>query len=189
MVGGMRTGFKLATNRTERRANRHRYLPIVEHYLAMAAAARSIMRPARLKGCQRSVKDWILVPARIITQIDSQTGKPSLMINRPRRNDSHAEWLIEKQMRVAEAPHWLIQAQASLERSLQNIRSPDEWEQDFLKDKCKLPEPPTARSIIRPSTRLSGTTDASLLASLLLDLSKLLDHQPQPHMRARDLVQ
>ena len=51
------------------------------------------------------------------------------MINRPRRNDSHAEWLIEKQMRAAEAAktHWLIQAQASLERSLQNIRSPDEW--------------------------------------------------------------
>ena len=58
------------------------------------------------------------------------------MINRPRRNDSHAEWLIEKQMRAAEAHkiHWLIKAQASLERSLQNIRSPDEWEEDFLKD-------------------------------------------------------
>jgi len=58
------------------------------------------------------------------------------MINRPRRNDSHAEWLIEKQMRAAEAhkTHWLIKAQASLERSLQNIRSPDEWEEDFLKD-------------------------------------------------------
>ena len=47
------------------------------------------------------------------------------------------EWLIEKQiraaeahktMRAAEATHWLIQAQATLERSLQNIRSPDEWE-------------------------------------------------------------
>jgi hypothetical protein len=111
------------------------------------------------------------------------------MINRPRSNDSRAEWLIEKQVRAAEAhkTHWLIKAQASLERSLQNIRSPDEWEQDFLKDKCKLPEPPTARC---PSTRLSGTTDndASLLASLLLDLSKLLDHQPQPHMRAHDLI-
>ena len=106
------------------------------------------------------------------------------MINRPRRNDSRGEWLIEKQKRAAEAhkTHWLIQAQASLERSLQNIRSPDEWEQDFLKDKCKLPEPPTARC---PSTRLSGTTDASLL----LDLSKLLHDQPQAHMRARDLVQ
>ena len=33
--------------------------------------ARAIMRPARLKGRQRSVKDWILVLARIITQIDS----------------------------------------------------------------------------------------------------------------------
>ena len=108
------------------------------------------------------------------------------MINRTRRNDSHAEWLIEKQMRAAEAPRWLIQAQATLERSLQNIRSPDEWEQDFLKDKCKLPEPPAARC---PSTRLSGTTDASLLASLLLDLSKLLHDQPQAHMRARDLIQ
>ena len=107
------------------------------------------------------------------------------MINRPRRNDSHAEWLIEKQKRAAEAhkTHWLIQAQATLERSLQNIRSPDEWEQDFLKDKCKLPEPPAAR------TRLSGTTDASLLASLLLDLSKLLHDQPQARMRARDLIQ
>ena len=112
------------------------------------------------------------------------------MINRPRRNDSHAEWLIEKQMRAAEAhkTHWLIKAQASLERSLQNIRSPDEWEEDFLKDKCKLPEPPAARSIIRPSTRFSGT-DTSLLASLLLDLSKLLHDQPQAHMRARDLIQ
>jgi hypothetical protein len=112
------------------------------------------------------------------------------MINRPRRNDSHAEWLIEKQMRAAEAHkiHWLIKAQASLERSLQNIRSPDEWEQDFLKDK-RNPEGPAVRSIIRPSTRFSGTTDASLLASLLLDLSKLLHDQPQPHMRARDLVQ
>jgi len=110
------------------------------------------------------------------------------MINRPRRNDSRAEWLIEKQVRAAEAhkTHWLIKAQATLERSLQNIRSPDEWEQDFLKDKCKLPEPPAAR---RPSTSLSGTTDASLLASLLLDLSKLLHDQPQAHMRARDLVQ
>jgi hypothetical protein len=58
------------------------------------------------------------------------------MINRPRRNDSRAEWLIEKQMLAAEAhkTRWLIQAQASLERSLQNIRSPDEWEEDFLKD-------------------------------------------------------
>ena len=37
MAGGKRTGFKLATNRTERRANRHRHKPIVEHYLAMAA--------------------------------------------------------------------------------------------------------------------------------------------------------
>jgi hypothetical protein len=113
------------------------------------------------------------------------------MINRPRRNDSHAEWLIEKQMRAGDAhkTHWLTQAQATLERSLQNIRSPDEWEQDFLKDKCKLPEPPAALSIIRPSTRLSGTTDASLLASLLLDLSKLLHDQPQPHMRARNLIQ
>jgi len=50
------------------------------------------------------------------------------MINRPRRNDSRAEWLIEKQMRA----RWLIKAQATLERSLQNIRSPDEWEEDFL---------------------------------------------------------
>ena len=107
------------------------------------------------------------------------------MINRPRRNDSHAEWLIEKQKRAAEAPHWLIKAQATLERSLQNIRSPDEWEQDFLKDKCKLPEPPAARC---PSTRLSGTTDTSLLASLLLDLSRLLHDQPQPHTRAHDLI-
>ena len=50
------------------------------------------------------------------------------MINRC--NDSRAEWLIEKQMRAAEAhkTHWLINAQAPLERSLQNIRSPDEWE-------------------------------------------------------------
>ena len=109
------------------------------------------------------------------------------MINRPRRNNSRAEWLIEKQKRAAEAhkTHWLIKAQASLERSLQNIRSPDEWEQDFLKDKCKLPEPPAARC---PSTRLSGTTDTSLLASLLLDLSRLLHDQPQPHMRAHDLI-
>jgi hypothetical protein len=52
------------------------------------------------------------------------------MINRPWRNDSRAEWLIEKQMRA----RWLIKAQATLERSLQNIRSPDEWEEDFLKD-------------------------------------------------------
>ena len=37
MVTGKRTGFKLATNRTERRANRHGHRPIVEHYLAMAA--------------------------------------------------------------------------------------------------------------------------------------------------------
>ena len=103
------------------------------------------------------------------------------MINRPPRNHSRAEWLIEKQMLA----RWLIKAQATLERSLQNIRSPDEWEQDFLKDKCKLPEPPAARC---PSTRLSGTTDASLLASLLLDLSKLLHDQPQPHMRAHDLI-
>ena len=112
------------------------------------------------------------------------------MGNRPRRNNSRAEWLIEKQKRAAEAhkTHWLIQAQATLERSLQNIRSPDEWEQDFLKDKCKLPEPPAERSIIRPSTRLSGTTDASLLASLLLDLSKLLHDQPQTHMRSHDLI-
>ena len=89
--------------------------------------------------------------------------------------------------RAAEAhkTHWLIKAQASLERSLQNIRSPEEWEQDFLKDKCKLPEPPAARC---PSTRLSGTTDASLLASLLLDLSKLLHDQPQPHVPAHDLI-
>jgi hypothetical protein len=107
------------------------------------------------------------------------------MTNRPRRNESRAEWLIEKQMRAAEAPHWLIKAQASLERSLQNIHSPDEWEEDFLKDKCKLPEAPAARC---PSTRLSGTTDASLLASLLLDLSKLLHDQPQPHMCAHDLI-
>ena len=61
------------------------------------------------------------------------------MINRPRRNDSRdsrAEWLIEKQVQAAEGhkTRWLIQAQASLERSLQNIRSPDEWEGDFLKD-------------------------------------------------------
>jgi len=58
------------------------------------------------------------------------------MINRPRRNNSRAEWLIEKQKRAAEAhkTRWLFQAQAMLERSLQNIRSPDEWEQDFLKD-------------------------------------------------------
>ena len=57
------------------------------------------------------------------------------MINRPRRNESRAEWLIEKQMQAAEAhkTRWLIQAQARLERSLQNIRSPDEWEDDFLK--------------------------------------------------------
>ena len=105
------------------------------------------------------------------------------MNNRPRGNDSRAEWLIEKQMRA----RWLIKAQASLERSLQNIRSPDEWEQDFLKDK-RNPEGPAVRSIIRPSTRFSGT-DTSLLASLLLDLSKLLHDQPQAHMRARDLVQ
>ena len=59
------------------------------------------------------------------------------MTNRPRRNESRAEWLIEKQMRAAEAPHWLIKAQASLERSLQNIRSPDEWEEDFLKDNAR----------------------------------------------------
>jgi hypothetical protein len=37
VAGGKRAGFKLATNRTERRANRHRHKPIVEHYLAMAA--------------------------------------------------------------------------------------------------------------------------------------------------------
>jgi hypothetical protein len=57
------------------------------------------------------------------------------MIYRPRRNYGHAEWLIEKQMRAAEAhkTHWLIQAQASLERSLRNIRSPDEWEGEFCK--------------------------------------------------------
>ena len=46
------------------------------------------------------------------------------MINRPPRNHSRAEWLIEKQTRA----RWLIKAQATLERSLQNIRSPDEWE-------------------------------------------------------------
>ena len=46
---------------------------------------------------------------------------------------------VEKQMRAAEAhkTHWLIKAQASLERSLQNIRSPDEWEEDFLKDNAR----------------------------------------------------
>src|SRR5262249_34421697 len=120
-------------------------------------------------------------PAHIITQIDFADRKAQPMINRPRRSDSRAEWLLEKQMQAAEAPHCLIKAQASLERSLQNIRSPDEWEQDFLKDKCKLPEPPAARC---PSTRLSGTTDASLL----LDLSKLLHDQPQPHMPARNVI-
>jgi hypothetical protein len=78
------------------------------------------------------------------------------MINRTRRNDSHAEWLIEKQMRAAEAPRWLIQAQATLERSLQNIRSPDEWEQDFPQGQCWLK--PSEGHVARcPSTRLSGT--------------------------------
>ena len=86
------------------------------------------------------------------------------MINRPRRNDSHAEWLIEKQMRAAEAhkTHWLIQAQASLERSLQNIRSPDEWEEDFLKDNedlrnaeafRKKPAPPCLRRSLTGTRR------------------------------------
>ena len=92
-------------------------------------------------------------------------------------------------MRAAEAAQnpLAYPSPGSLERSLQNIRSPDEWEEDFLKDK-RNPEGPAARSIIRPSTRFSGTTDAPLLASLLLDLSKLLHDQPQPHMRAHDLI-
>jgi hypothetical protein len=80
------------------------------------------------------------------------------MIYRPRRNDGHAEWLIEKQMRAAEThkTHWLIHAQASLERSLQNIRSPDEWEEEFWKQLDKdlrnadasrrKPAPPCLRS-------------------------------------------
>ena len=40
------------------------------------------------------------------------------------------EWRIEKQLRAAEAhkTHWLVKAQVTLERSLQNVRSPDEWE-------------------------------------------------------------
>ena len=57
------------------------------------------------------------------------------MNNRPRGNDSRAEWLIEKQMRA----RWLIKAQATLERSLQNIRSLDESEEDFLKDNAQAP--------------------------------------------------
>jgi hypothetical protein len=43
MVAGKRAGFRRATTRTKRRANRHRHKPIVEHYLDMVA--RSIMRP------------------------------------------------------------------------------------------------------------------------------------------------
>ena len=75
------------------------------------------------------------------------------MINRPRRNDSRGEWLIEKQKRAAEAhkTHWLIQAQASLERSLQNIRSPDEWEEDFLKDNAQVRARRRVRSEDTPS--------------------------------------
>ena len=37
MVASKRIGFRRATARTERRANLHRYRPIVERYLEMAA--------------------------------------------------------------------------------------------------------------------------------------------------------
>jgi len=37
MVGGKRIDFQRATSRTERRENRHRHQPLVEHYLDMAA--------------------------------------------------------------------------------------------------------------------------------------------------------
>ena len=37
MVTGKRVDFRRALGRTERRANRHRHQPIVEHYLDMVA--------------------------------------------------------------------------------------------------------------------------------------------------------
>jgi hypothetical protein len=37
MVGGKSVDFRRAASRTERRANRHRYQPIVEHYFDMVA--------------------------------------------------------------------------------------------------------------------------------------------------------
>ena len=91
------------------------------------------------------------------------------MINRPGRNDSHAEWLIEKQMRAAEAPHWLIKAQASLERSLQNIRSPDEWEEDFLKDNEDLRNAQTSRRKPAPPCSRSSRQERGGPAPLLRD--------------------
>jgi hypothetical protein len=42
----------------------------------------------------------------------------------------------------AHKTHWLIKAQATLERSLQNIRSPDEWEQDFSQGQMQAPRAP-----------------------------------------------
>jgi len=37
MIAGKRIGFRRATSRTERRENRHRHQPLVEHYLDMVA--------------------------------------------------------------------------------------------------------------------------------------------------------
>jgi hypothetical protein len=50
MIGGKRIGFRRATTRTERRANRHRHQPIVERYLEMVARGAFDRAPGEDQG-------------------------------------------------------------------------------------------------------------------------------------------